>query len=258
MQLERFRVDVDADRVAVVTFDRPPVNAQDARTREETAWLFDTLSDRDDVGAVVLTGAGKLFSAGADLKERASTGHGPGDYRRHNRTTREGFYAITECAKPVVAAVNGGALGAGCALALACDILVASEDAYVAMPEIDVGLAGGARFLQRYFPRSTLRWMYLTGARVPAAELHRLGIVQAVTPREGLLDAARAIARTMAAKSPVAVRLAKEAMNLVEGMGVRDGYRFEQDVTLRLSATEDAREAQRAFLEKRPPVFKGR
>ena len=100
--------------------------------------------------------------------------------------------------------------------------------------------------------------MYLTGARVPAAELHRLGIVQRVVPRDGLLDAAREYARTIAAKSPVAVRLAKEAMNAIEGMGVRDGYRFEQDVTVRLSATEDAREAQRAFLEKRPPVFKGR
>jgi enoyl-CoA hydratase len=258
MDLEHFRIDVDADRVAVVTFDRPPVNAQDARTREEMTWIFDSVSDRDDVGAVVLTGAGKLFSAGADLKERSAMARGPGDYRRHNRLTRESFYAITECAKPVVAALNGGALGAGCAMALACDILIASDNAYVAMPEIDVGLAGGARFLQRYFPRSTLRAMYLTGARISAPELHRLGVVERVVSPEALVGTAREIARTIASKSPVAVRLAKETMNAIEGMAVRDGYRFEQDVTVRLSTTEDAREAQRAFLEKRPPVFKGR
>ncbi len=258
MDLQHFRIEVGDDRVALVTFDRAPVNAQDTRVREETTWVFDTLSDRDDVGAVILTGAGKLFSAGADLKERIGLVREPGDYRRHNRLTREGFYAITECAKPVVAAINGGALGAGCAMALACDILVAGEDAYLAMPEIDVGLAGGARFLQRYFPRSTLRAMYLTGARVPAAELLRLNVVHRVVPRAALLDEARTIARTIAAKSPVAVRLAKETMNSLEGMSVRDGYRFEQDVTVRLSFTEDAREAQRAFIEKRTPAFKGR
>jgi enoyl-CoA hydratase len=258
MDLIHHRLDVDAEGVAVVTFDRPPVNAQNFAAREELTWLFDALSDRDDVRVVVLTAAGRMFSAGADIKERAGVGVEAGDYRRHNRLTRESFYAVTECAKPVIAAVNGGALGAGLALALSCDILVMADDAYVAMPEIDVGLAGGGRFLQRYFPRSKLRTMYFTGARVPAAELLRLGIVEACVPGDALLPTALELARTIAAKSPVAVRMAKGALNTIEGMGVRDGYRFEQDVTVALSHTEDAQEARRAFLEKRKPVFKGR
>ena len=258
MDLEHHRLAVDADGVALVTFDRPPVNAQNLASKAELTWLFDALSDRDDVRVVVLTAAGRMFCAGADIKERAGVGVEPGDYRRHNRLTRESFYAVTECAKPVIAAINGGALGAGLALALSCDILLIAEDAYVAMPEIDVGLAGGGRFLQRYFPRSKLRAMYFTGARVPAAELARLGIVEAVVAADQLLPSAMALARTIAAKSPVAVRLAKGALNTIEGMGVRDGYRFEQDVTVALSATEDAQEARRAFLEKRKPVFKGR
>ena len=258
MDLEHHRLAVDADGVALVTFDRPPVNAQSYASKAELTALFDALSDRDDVRVVVLTAAGRMFCAGADIKERAGVGVEPGDYRRHNRLTRESFYAVTECAKPVIAAINGGALGAGLALALSCDILLIAEDAYVAMPEIDVGLAGGGRFLQRHFPRSKLRAMYFTGARVPAAELARLGIVEAVVAADQLLPSAMALARTIAAKSPVAVRLAKGALNTIEGMGVRDGYRFEQDVTVALSATEDAQEARRAFLEKRKPVFKGR
>ena len=258
MELEQFMLDVGADGVAVVTFNRPPVNAQNLRTREEITWIFDSISDRDDVRCAVLIGEGKMFCAGADIKERAAFGSEPGSYRRHNRLTRESFYAVTECAKPVIAAVNGGALGAGLALALACDVILMADEAFVAMPEIDVGLAGGGRFLQRYFGRSFLRYMYFTGTRIPAAELYRLGIVQRCVPKDALLDAALEIARTIARKSPLAVRLAKNALNVVEGMGVRDGYRFEQDVTVALSSSEDAREAQRAFVEKREPVFKGR
>jgi len=258
MELTQFTLEIGADQVALVTFNRPPVNAQNLRTREEITWIFDSISDRDDVRCAVLTGAGKMFCAGADIKERAAFGSEPGSYRRHNRLTRESFYAVTECAKPVIAAVNGGALGAGLALALACDIVLMADDAFVAMPEIDVGLAGGGRFLQRYFGRSMMRYMYFTGERIPAAELYRLGIVQRCVARGDLAAVALETARTIARKSPLAMKLAKNALNVVEGMGVRDGYRFEQDVTVALSLSEDAKEAQRAFVEKREPVFKGR
>jgi enoyl-CoA hydratase len=257
MDLEQFRLDV-ADGIATVTFDRPPVNAQNARTREELIRVFDTISDRDDVRVAILTGAGNTFSAGADLKERVDLVHEPGDYLRHNRLVREFFYAVTDCAKPVIAAVNGPAIGAGFVLMLACDIMLASDNAYVAMPEIDVGLAGGARFLMEHVGRSRARLMYLTGRRVSAAELYRLGVIEACPPRAALMDAARDIAREIASKSPLAVRHIKRALNTIEELPVRDAYRFEQSVTVELSRTEDAREAQRAFVEKRKPVFKGR
>jgi enoyl-CoA hydratase len=180
MELEQFKVAVTA-WVATGTFDRPPVNAQNRRSREELTWVFDTLSDRDDVRAVVLTGAGKVFSAGADIKERVDIKAQAGDYIRHNRLTRESFYAITDCAKPVIGAINGPAIGAGFAVMACCDILLASENAFVQMPELDVGLAGGAKFLE-IFPRSKARLMFFTGRRVPAAELHRLGSSRACLP----------------------------------------------------------------------------
>jgi enoyl-CoA hydratase len=257
MEFELYRLEV-ADGIATVTFDRPPVNAQNRQSREELIRIMDSLSDREDVRVVILTAAGKLFSAGADVKERVDLVKAPGDYPKHNRLTREFFYAVSDCAKPVIAAVNGPAIGAGFALMLACDIMLATEDAYFVMPEIDVGLAGGARFLMQHLGKSAARKMYFTGRRVPAAELHRLGVIETPLPREQLLPAAMEIAREIAAKSPIAVRQVKRAFNTVEEMPVRDGYRFEQSVTVELSHTEDAKEAQRAFVEKRKPKFKGR
>jgi enoyl-CoA hydratase len=184
--------------------------------------------------------------------------HEPGDYVRHNRLVREFFYAVTDCSKPVIAAVNGPAIGAGFVLMLACDIMLAAENAYVSMPEINVGLAGGARFLMEHVSRSRARLMYLTGRRVSAAELYRLGVIEACPPREKLMEAALDIALDIAGKSPLAIRHIKRTLNTIEELPVRDAYRFEQSVTVELSHTEDAREAQRAFVEKRKPVFKGK
>lgn len=256
MDLEQFRIDI-AGGVATVTFDRPPVNAQNRRSREELTWVFDTLSGSQDVRAVVLTGAGRVFSAGADMKERVGIRAQAGDYIRHNRLTRESFFSISDCAKPVIGAINGPAIGAGYAMMACCDILLASETAFVQMPEIDRGLAGGAKFLQ-LFPRSKARLMFFTGRKVPAAELLRLGIIEACLKPETLMDAALEIAREIAAKSPIAVTRAKQSFNAVAEMPLRDGYRIEQTTTVDLSKTEDAREAQRAFLGKREPRFTGR
>ena len=252
-----FHLNVD-EGIAVVTFDRPPVNAQNRLSREEFVHLLDALSDRDDVRVVILTGAGHVFSAGADVKERIDLAKEAGDYPRHNRLTREFFYAASDCQKPVIVAVNGAAIGAGFALVLACDIMLAADDAYFVMPELDVGLAGGARFLMEHFGRSKARTMYFTGRKVSAADLYRLGVIEACVPRDQLMREAMSIAREIAAKSPIAVRRVKRAFNVVEEMPMRDGYRFEQTVTVDLSHTDDAKEAQRAFVEKRKPVFTGR
>lgn len=257
MKFEQYRVDV-ADFVATVTFDRPPVNAVNRQSREELLQVFDMLGDRDDVRAIILTASGKYFSAGADVKERPSLSREPGDFARHNRLTREFFYAITDCAKPVIAAVNGPAMGAGTGMMLACDIMLAADDAWFSMPELDVGLAGGGRFLMQHFTRSQARYMYFTARRIPAAELHRLGIIQACLPADKLMPEARQIAAEIAAKSPIAMRWVKRAFNTVEEMPMREGYRFEQSVTVDLAGTEDAKEAQRAFVEKRKPNFKNR
>jgi enoyl-CoA hydratase len=154
--------------------------------------------------------------------------------------------------------VNGAALGAGFGLAAACDIMLCAEEALFGMPEIDVGLAGGAAMLREFFGRSRQRRMMFTGMKLTGAEMYRLGIVEACVPREQLLDEALKIAHEIAGKSPLGIKYAKTSCNMVELMPQKDAYRFEQNFTYELSKTEDALEARTAQLEKRKPVFKGR
>jgi len=245
------------DHVAVVTMDAPPVNAQSREFVEELIEVFDELNETPGVRCVVLTGNGKCFSAGADIKSRAKVGQGkPGDTYRHLRRTREVGFVITEMNIPVVAAVNGPALGAGMGLALCSDMIVASEKAVFGLPEIDIGLMGGVRHTMRAFPLALTRRMVLTGWRVPAEELYRRGLIEECVAPEALMDTAMEIARAIASKSPAAVRLAKRAINTVETMGLKDGYRFEQNLTVEMTRHDDSKEAMRAFMEKRPPVFR--
>ncbi len=257
MAYECFNVSV-ADHIATVVYDRPPVNAQNRRSRDELIQIFDDCSDRDDVRVVVLTGAGRVFSAGADIKERVGMVKLPGDYIRHNRVTREYFYAVADCAKPVIAAVNGPAIGAGFYLMMSCDIMIAADHAYFQMTEVDVGLSGGMKFLSKHFSRSMARYIYYTGRKVSAAELYRIGVLSACVPQAQLMVTAMELAREIASKSPLAIRKAKAGFNATEEMPERDAYRYEQTITVELAESEDTREAQRAFVEKRKPVFTGR
>ncbi|MGF6525130.1 enoyl-CoA hydratase/isomerase family protein [Variovorax sp. PvP013] len=255
--LTQLRYELDG-HVATLTLDAPPVNALTRVLNDELTLALDRISEMDEVRVVVLTGAGKVFCAGADLKGRAAVIKGPGDLPAHSRRTRECFHAIRECAKPVICAINGAALGSGLAMAASSDILIASERASLGLPEVDVGLLGGCRHAMRLFSHSRLRRMMLTGLRVPGAELHRLGIVEACTAPEDLMPTALEMAAVIASKSPVSTRMGKHTLNVIEDMSLRDGYRYEQDMTAQIARTDDAKEAQRAFAEKRAPVFTGR
>ncbi|BEP65353.1 enoyl-CoA hydratase/isomerase family protein (plasmid) [Variovorax sp. V213] len=246
-----------SDCIAVVRLDKPPVNALDRATRRRLIEIFDEVSERSDVRVAILTGTGKFFCSGADLKDRPNADKA-GDFLDHNRWTRETGNAIRECAKPVIAAVNGPALGAGFGLMASCDIFLASEDATFAMPEINVGLAGGVSMLRTMVGRSFTRRMFFTGMKVPAAELYRRGVIDEVVPAEQLMPLAMEIAQEIASKAPLAIAYAKQAANMMDLMPQRDGYRFEQNFTMALARTEDAQEARKAFLEKRKPVYKGR
>ncbi|MDQ0074413.1 enoyl-CoA hydratase [Variovorax boronicumulans] len=246
-----------SDYIAVVRLDKPPVNALDRATRRRLIEIFDEVSERPDVRVAILTGTGKFFCSGADLKDRPNA-EKAGDFLDHNRWTRETGNAIRECAKPVIAAVNGPALGAGFGLMASCDIFLASEDATFAMPEINVGLAGGVSMLRTMVGRSFTRRMFFTGMKVPAAELYRRGVIDEVVPAEQLMPLAMEIAQEIASKAPLAIAYAKQAANMMDLMPQRDGYRFEQNFTMALARTEDAQEARNAFLEKRKPVYKGR
>jgi len=254
--LTAFRVAVE-EGVATVTIDRPPVNAQNAIFREEITRIFDTLHDAEEVRAIVLTGAGRIFSAGADLRDRPDPAE-PGAFPRHSRAVRASFDCVMECGKPVIAAVNGPAIGAGCVLALAADIILVAEDAFLAMTEVEVGLAGGVRHVLRHFGPSDARMFLYTARRLRGAELYRMRVASGCFPQAELLPAAQAMAREIAGKAPLAVAAMKRAFTLCEYLPLHEGYRFEQTQTAALAKTEDTKEAIAAFLEKRKPVFRGR
>ena len=242
---------IEAPNVAVVTLDRPPVNALSRELRIALIAAFDALEADADVRAIVLTAKGKVFCAGADIKEKAVLAGEPPDTVRANRLTRDGFFSILDSSKPVIAAVQGAALGAGCVLAACCDMILAAETAVFGLPEIDVGQGGGASFMQRILPPSKVRRMMLTGERVPAAEFYRLGAVEACLPGAELMPAALGLASAIAAKPPGALRRIRGAFSTVEALSVRDGFHVEQAYTTELSRSTEGDAARRAFFERR-------
>jgi enoyl-CoA hydratase len=242
---------IEAPNVAVVTLNRPPVNALSREVRVALIAAFDALEADADVRAIVLTAKGKVFCAGADIKEKAALAGEPADYVRANRLTRDGFFSILDSSKPVIAAVQGAALGAGCVLAACCDMIFAAETAVFGLPEIDVGQGGGASFMQRILPPSKVRRMMLTGERVPAAEFYRLGAVEACLPGAELMPAALGMASAIAAKSPGAVRRIRSAFSTVEALSARDGFHVEQAYTTELSRSPEGAAARQAFFERR-------
>lgn len=250
-----------SDGVAVVTFSRPPVNAVDTASMIEMKSVFDAFADDRAVRVAVFTAAGdRAFIAGVDLK---SVGTAPESVPvprmiDPGSVARDAMWAITDCAVPVIAAVNGPAIGAGLAFAACCDVIFASDNATFGTTEINVGLLGASAHLSSLVGRHKAREMFFSGELVPAAELHRVGAVRTVTTRDGLLPAALDFARVLAGKSPLALRMAKASMNHVEGLNLKDAYRIEQTYTDRLVKFEDSAEARAAFFEKRDPEWKFR
>lgn len=250
-----------SDFIATVTLDRPPVNAVDRTALLAIRDAFRSLNDRRDVRVAIFTGAGsRAFIGGADLESYGI----PQDGEPATETTdigavaRDALWSVTDCAVPVIAAVNGPAIGAGVAFAGCCDMIVAAEHATFGTLEINVGLLGASAQLSLMVGRHKAREMYFLGEKVEAAELYRLGAIREVVPPDKLLDTANELAARLAAKSPIALRLAKEAMNRVEFLPLKEAYRTEQDYTNRLMTYADSAEARAAFLEKRPPQWQWR
>jgi enoyl-CoA hydratase len=257
---EGVRVEL-AGRIAEVVLDRPPVNAFSTDMYSSLAHAFRALSEREDVSVVLVRSASeKVFSAGADVREiqRVVEGGDPELDIRRQRFARELFEAILQGAQPSIAVVNGPALGAGAVVAACCDLRYASTRATIGLPEINVARCGGGRHMMRLLPQGIVRQMYFTGQPLKAAEAAHFGAFNAVLEPGQELEAARAVALTIASKSPLATRLAKQALNGSEPLPVAEGYALEQTFTLRLGGSADAVEAARAFLDKRPPVWVGR
>lgn len=250
MKFNLLRLEV-ADRVAVVTLDRPPVNAMGVPLMKELIRAFDELNDRNDVRVVILTAAGKYFCAGADVAEHSGHVFNPGERWALYREFRNVCEAIRDCRRAVIGAINGTALGSGLCILAMCDILVASETAEVGLPEINVGLVGGARLIQEIFGRSWLRTLAFSGGRLSAPELYRVGIVQNCVPGPQLMRTAQAIAAQVVEKGDAAIRFTKVALNAVEEMGRFQGTRLEHDLVAELLRDEEAAGAMSAFMARR-------
>ncbi len=245
------------NKVARVTIDRPPVNALTLDLYGEIGAVFRDAKTWTDVNCIIFTGSGeRAFCAGLDLKEflAASVEDDP----KRAAIIRATFSAVRNAAVPVIAAVNGPALGAGCVLASLCDLRIAADHATFGLPEINVGRCGGGAHLGRLVPQGILRRMFFTGQPIGAAEAYRVGLINEVVPGAQLMEAAQALADVIAQKAPLGLRLGKESLNEAEYLPVDEGYALEQQYSTRLMMTEDAREATRAVVEKRAPVFQGR
>ncbi|MFP6641930.1 MAG: enoyl-CoA hydratase family protein [Myxococcota bacterium] len=245
------RIEV-ADGIGEVVIDNPPVNALDSAGWFEFAAGMKGLGERADVNCVVIRAEGRGFQAGVDIKELAKDRTKIVDV---NRGCYDTFAAIYDCPVPVISAVHGYCLGGGIGISGASDIVIASEDASFSLPEIDRGALGAATHLMRLFGMQKTRRMLYTGEATDSQEALRLGGVESVVPRDNLRDAAMALARIIADKSPKALRLAKWSLNGIETLDVKKSYRFEQGFTLELYTSPDSQEAREAFLEKREAEF---
>ena len=233
---------------------RPPVNAVDLLMYRELRNLF---VDIDLIGpgvrAVVLMGTGKHFCAGNDLEDFATMD--ADNVRERMFHVREAFFAIQECPVPVVGAVAGAALGTGLAIAASCDFVIAAEDATFGLPELSVGVHGGARHLGRLVSQPVVRWMYFTGQRLTGEQMRALGAVIAVVPRDELVTTAQTEASRIATFSPTAVRMGKRGLNDIEFVDVRKGYEHEQGLTARMMDHPDSKIALEASRNGEVPVY---
>ncbi|WP_457972692.1 enoyl-CoA hydratase [Arthrobacter sp. D1-17] len=245
-------------RVGLVTLNRPEaLNALNKATLDELVAAVSGMDSDPGVGAVVLTGSGKAFAAGADIKEMASKGY----MEMYDADWFRGWEDLTRLRIPLVAAVSGFALGGGCELAMMCDILIAGDNAKFGQPEINLGVVpgmGGSQRLTRAVGKAKAMDMILTGRFIGAEEAERSGLVSRVVPAEDTVEEALKAAEIIASKSKPAAMLAKEAVNAAFETGLAQGVLFERRLFHSLFATEDQKEGMAAFTEKRQPEFRHR
>jgi len=260
MSYENVKTEV-RDGILFLTIDRPKVlNALNAATVEEIYKVFADARDDNNVKAIIVTGGGeKAFVAGADINELAQKTPMTG-----KETSERGqfiFSFIERFPKPVIAAINGFALGGGCELALACHIRIASEKAQIGLPEVTLGIIpgyGGTQRMARLLGKAKALELICTGDRVGAAEAERIGLVNKVVPADQLMSAAEEMARKIMSRGPLAIRAAIEAVMSGSEMPMQEGQFLEATLFGLLCASEDTKEGMKAFLEKRPPQFKGK
>ena len=260
MSWENLKVD-KKDDIATVTINRPKaLNALNVETLSELVDAFEELKEDDDIGGVLLTGSGeKAFVAGADIAQmRDMDVREARDFSDYGQNT---LLLIESMPKPVIAVVNGYALGGGLEIAMACDIILASEKALFGQPEIKLGIIpgfGGTQRLMRRAGMNIAKELIFTGGMIDAGRALAIGLVNAVYPAEKLMDEAIAMMKIILANGPIAVEMAKSAINTGANQTITVGMALERDAFATCFATEDQKEGMTAFLEKRDPEFKCR
>ena len=251
---------IDDDRIALVTVDRPPVNALNRQLEEELDDVFDELAGLQEVGAVVVTGGGeKAFIAGADIKMLSEKD--PEGATEMSASTQRVLLKIERFDRVVIAAINGLALGGGCEVAMACDMRVMDESAIIGLPEVSLGIlpgAGGTQRLARLVGMGKAKELILTGDPISADEAERIGLVERIAPKGEAVAGARDLAKRVLSRGPVAVINAKKAINEGLDMPLEEGLKRESQLFGALFRTRDMQEGVAAFLEKRKPKFTGR
>lgn len=249
---EQFRILIE-DAVAELVIENAPVNALDSVGWRALAQAIDRLNADPTVRVIVIRAEGRGFCAGVDIKELQKH---PERIPEVNAGNWETFRAVHRGLKPVIVAAHGYILGGGIGICGSADVILCSPDASFGVPEVDRGALGAGAHLQRLFPVQKVRQMYFTGEPIDAAEAYRLGAVERIVPREELRAAAMELARKIAAKSTVMIRLAKEALNGIEDGDLEQKYRWEQGFTAQAYLTRESQEARDAFVAKRDADFK--
>ena len=246
-----------SDHIAVVTLNRPPVNALNQQAYREIAEAIDRINNDLDVRVAILTGAGdRAFSAGNDVKEFTEVTVETADHQFGTSTAA--YLAVYHCQVPIIAAVNGYALGSGLIFAACCDMIVATENARFGLPEINVGVIGGGPMIRRMFPEAKVREVLFGGEMYSAEDVYRFGCIKEVVPTGQALAAARDFAAKIAGKNPAALRIGKRQLIANEYLDLRSGVASDYPLLKELIQYEVSKEAARAFLEKRAPVFRNR
>ena len=241
-------VSVGADGIAEVVQNCPPVNALTVAEWFQLADEVQKLGQDSTVKVIILRAEGRGFNAGVDIKEMQNT-EGFGALIGANKGCFAAFAAVYDCPVPVISAVNGFCVGGGIGLVGNSDVIVASDDAFFGLPEVDRGALGAATHLSRLVPQHKMREMVYTSANVTAQQLHSWGSVSQVVPRDELLATARSIAENIAAKSPTVIRAAKESLNGIDLWDVKRSYRFEQGFTFELNLSGVSDELRDDFVE---------